>query len=155
MKRNLCIHVEGETYRAFVDPDGVSDAARADAIDLCGWCPARRECAEAALRSGTNVDARTPSPADGVIAAGIHCRGTKRTARLLAEVAGVKMPSYRVKRPRRDHCVSCQLPMLPWSRDRFRIVPIGYVVHHARGFCQDCRSEYAAARKQDATPVYA
>ena len=154
MSKKLCIEADGEERMAFTDPDGVSAAARADAIELCSHCPAKRECAKTALRSGTNIDALTSTPADGVIAAGIHCRGTRRTTRLLAEVAGVEMPR-KAKRPTYDHCVSCELPMLPCSKDRFRLIPDGYTEHYARGHCKNCRSEYAAARKQEATPVYA
>ena len=146
----MCTQVKGEAYYAFINPDGATADALDAAVDLCRRCPSRRGCAEDALRWGTRLDASAPSPANGVIAAGVVCRGTRHTARMLAGVAGVEMPSYKATRRSYDACVVCHLPMLAWSRDRTRIVPEGHVEHYARGVCQNCRSSYAAVRKKEA-----
>lgn len=82
-------------------------------------------------------------PASGVIQAGVVCYGDDATARALLRVSGgVETPEYRRQGRRKTppgECVACARPMVSWTRDR---VPEGWVMHHARGFCSQCREPY-------------
>lgn len=141
--------------RAFIDADAVPERSRRAAITICEHCPIRRQCARDALTGGTSLDGNMTAPATGVIQAGIHCRGDQGTAQALAEIAGVRVPTYRKKRKRNhapSNCVACGADMVPWTRGE---VPEGKVMAYARGHCVHCRSAYNAmkAREGDQEPV--
>lgn len=136
--------------RGFIDPQAPDHSVRA-AIAVCEACPIRRECARDALTAGNSLDGDFTRPAGAVIQAGIVCHGDQATARALAAIAGVRPPRYRSKgtRPRpASHCVNCEQPMVPWTRDE---VPAGFVMHHAKNHCTNCRGAYNQARNATVT----
>lgn len=126
----------------FVEPAHAFDWARLPATvaaqRVCiAHCPRERfrACAQAALSAGTLVDDETPSVADGVVMAGVVCRGDTATRRRLLLALGQEI----YVRP--DRCVSCQRPMTTRRRKR-----PGYVVHESNGRCGGCkRAEQRAA----------
>lgn len=136
--------------RAFTDHTAPAHSVRA-AVKVCEHCPIRRQCARAALTSGTSMDGSYTAPATTVIQAGIICHGDQATARALAAIAGVRPPRYRNKgtRPRpASHCLNCEQPMVPWTRGE---VPAGHVMHYSKSFCTNCRGAYRQARNDTVT----
>lgn len=112
-----------------------------DAQQLCFHCPLRRNCAQQEL------DAAAPDIPDGVLIAGIICRGDTRTLTMLRTIAAPPEPeplaavipittARRAPRPRNAWprpCVGCERTM--WPRRRHRD---GVVRHKARGLCDAC-----------------
>lgn len=114
---------------------------------MCEHCHMLTSCALDGLTAGTTLDGSFESPACDVIMAGVHCTGDTATARALAEIAGVPVPTYRDAAPRpkaEKQCVNCHEPMVPWTRHG---APEGYVMHYARNFCANCRGAYNEAMK--------
>lgn len=79
-------------------------AAYHRAIETCETCaivePATfRACAKAALTAGTTIDGELEACADGIIQAGIECRGDRDTWRALKKAAGEPVDETR--------CVIC------------------------------------------------
>lgn len=126
----------------FVEPAYALDwdrlPATAAAQRVCtGQCPREmfRACGQAALRAGTLFDDENPSVADGVVMAGVVCRGDTATRRRLLLALGEDV----TVRP--DRCLSCNRPMTTRRRKR-----TGYVVHESNGRCSSCkRAEQRAA----------
>lgn len=129
--------------RAFIDPDGARAFSVRAALKMCEACPIRKECAEAGLTAGTSLGEDNRAPASGVIQAGVVCRGDHDTAVKLAEIADSGIPRFLFEtRPRNhpgDTCLSCGEPMVRWHRG---VTPEGFVMHHGRGFCTNCRGAY-------------
>lgn len=144
-------------HRVFIQPTpGHPDTLAAQ--EMCTHCPLRQQCATDGLTSGESIDGTHVRPAHGVIIAGVVCHGDMETAYALATIANTLLPTYdmgedekpRTKRRRiDDECVNCHKPMVKWTR---RAVPDGYVMHHARGYCTECRAEYRAAYPPTARP---
>lgn len=144
--------------RAFTSPATSPDNAVRAALRICEMCPTRVDCAKQALTAGSSLDGSTRGPAADVIQAGVICQGDEETAVALSRVAGVAPPPIREKKRRRQsptQCRECAQPMTSWTRGE---VPEGTKMHHARGWCVDCRSHYAeymrkhrAARPVEAT----
>lgn len=135
--------------KAFIDPDHAKDFQVRAAQSICGHCPLLKECASTALGLGAVIGRDYSGPADAVIMAGVICRGDLPTAEALASIAGVAVPQIgRQSRraPAPDACRNCLVPMVSWTRD-LDSVPAGLTVHHARGFCTDCRPAYNAFLK--------
>ncbi|OZC55087.1 hypothetical protein CH289_07800 [Rhodococcus sp. RS1C4] len=65
------------------------------ALATCTTCPFKRECARAALTSGQGFDAEGSWVADGVVAAGIICRGDRKTRDTLNVIASGRIPVAR------------------------------------------------------------
>lgn len=129
---------------AFSAPDRAPGRSIRAALTMCRACPLVAACAALALQSGTSLDGSRTGPAEGVIQAGVICRGDDDTARALAEVAGVPVPVYRAQRPRPKapkRCVECGHPMVSWTRGE---VPEGHRMHYGRGRCTGCRDSYRA-----------
>ncbi|MFJ4652709.1 hypothetical protein ACIP5Y_15720 [Nocardia sp. NPDC088792] len=102
-------------------------------------CPRElfRTCAQRALTAGTLLDDETPLVADGVVMAGVVCRGDSITVRRLQ--AALDQDCAGQVRP--DRCLSCHRPMTTRRRKR-----PGYVVHESNGRCSGCkRAEQRAA----------
>ncbi|MFE3754101.1 hypothetical protein ACFXO9_07305 [Nocardia tengchongensis] len=121
----------------FVEPVSAFDwdrlPATAAAQRVCAErCPRDRfrACATAALAAGTLIGDEAPSVADGVVMAGIVCRGDAITRRRLQAVLADDVDP----RVRPDRCVSCQRPMTTRRRKR-----PGYVVHESNGRCGACK----------------
>lgn len=91
------------------------------ALFSCKECPYRQPCATAALTAGTTLDATIAALANGVIQAGVVCRGDVATLRALRAVAGGEP----------DACTAC-------GRSFAHVVP------KARGLCSGC---YSASRR--------
>lgn len=140
--------------RAFFSPQSAPQNAVRAAIKTCKACPIRKKCAAEALTAGTSLSEDHRAPASDVIQAGVICRGDWETATALATIAGVPIPDFLVEKRRRnnygahrpDHCRSCEQPMVKWNRNEQQ--PEGFVVHYARGFCQNCRSAYRDFMKE-------
>ena len=84
-------------------------AAYHRAIETCETCaivePATfRACAKAALTAGTTIDGELEACADGVIQAGIECRGDRATWRALKQAAGEPVDPAR--------CIICDRSFL-------------------------------------------
>ena len=154
MKQALC---KNSKNRAFIDPHRSSKFTIRAAEKICSHCPLLKECAAQALQGGNVLDQRYAGPADGVFQAGIICHGDEGTAIRLAEIAGITHLPVSVEPKRRQPdsvCVSFGSRMVKWTR---QAVPEGYVRHHARGYCSNCRAEYRAAiagtRKRVTKPI--
>lgn len=112
-----------------------------DAQQVCFHCPLRRSCAQQEL------EAAHPDIPDGVLVAGVICRGDTRTLAMLQAVAAPPEPeplapvipitaARRGKRPRDvwpRPCVGCERLMMPSSR-----LAEGFVRHRARMLCDAC-----------------
>lgn len=112
------------------------------ALRMCMSCPQKQECAKAGLTSGHSLDRHYQHPATGVIQAGIVCDGTQETARQLANVAQLPMPTIRDKKPKYRppaRCLECGKPMVTRPRDGTKL-PAGTVGHMAQGLCIACHS---------------
>ena len=132
--------------RAFLTLDGTPPAEIERARATCRTCPLLRGCALDALHAGTVLDESWQRPAADVVQAGVICRGDADTATALAEVARVEVPEYQDKFTRRmiregDTCRNCHRPLVSWTRDPEE-VPEGYVMHHGRQHCVNCRTQY-------------
>lgn len=151
MTRPACLKT---TNRAFDNPTTSPGFSIRAAVKLCQCCPIIRECATRALTAGTSLSEDFRAPANDVIQAGIICRGDQDTAFRLAAVAGVPVPSFLIEERRRarpgDRCRSCGEPMVKWNRNEQQ--PEGYVKHHARGFCTNCRKAYKAWKDENNVP---
>lgn len=96
-------------------------------------CPAGqfRTCAEAALRAGEIFgETDRPRVADGVVMAGVVCRGDAATARALRRIlsAHAEDPNAADRR-----CADCQRPMCTRRRRK-----PGHVLHGSGGRCYGC-----------------
>lgn len=89
-------------------------------------------CALAGLSAGTCEDDLTPRVADGVVMAGVVCRGDIASEHSLRRALRGRAVGWRAKRPSR--CLGCDRPMTT----RRRKLP-GHVVHEAAGHCTACR----------------
>lgn len=131
---------------AFNNPEAASEQSRRAAIEVCHHCPLIVACAAAGLEAGNTLD-HVKQPANGVIQAGVICHGDSVTKMILAHIAGVPLVEDKQRKPRKGRaaskCVNCSQLMVPWTRD---VVPDGYVMHHARNYCTECRSAYGAVR---------
>lgn len=139
-----------QSPEAYLSPHDFPDYTRDYAARLCQRCPVLTQCALDALHGGASLDRHRITPAVDVLQAGVLCTGDAATARALAAVAGVPVPDDYRAAPRRrapgDRCVHCDRPMVGWSRHD--PPPPGKVAHHGRGYCQRCRSAYAAHVEQ-------
>ncbi|WP_019932328.1 hypothetical protein [Nocardia sp. BMG111209] len=91
-----------------------------------------RACALDALTAGTLDDDVRPRVADGVVMAGVICRGDAATEHELREIVrGHVELHWRATRP--THCLGCGRPMTT----RRRRLP-GHVVHESSGRCATC-----------------
>lgn len=136
--------------RAFTSPATAPDNAVRAALRICEMCPTRVECAKQALTAGSSLDGSTRLPAADVIQAGVVCKGDEATAVALSRVAGVTPPPIRKQKRRRQsptQCRECGSKMVPWTRSGE--VPDGMVIHHARGWCVECRRHYNRHMKQE------
>ncbi|MHD0300136.1 WhiB family transcriptional regulator [Rhodococcus qingshengii] len=99
---------------------------------LCAICPVKRECATAALTSGSTLDAIASTPADDVIAAGVVCEGDDRTARALQAV--IESREYKPRQPIPEHCKTCG-----WKLCSEKVaLAVGTIPHHSNGICTLC-----------------
>lgn len=125
-------------------------AAATTARNLCTTvCQFRTDCAREALTLGTLEGTNTPRVADGVIAAGIVCRGDADTLYRLQRVAGL-LPLHRTTNtpaptPAQPAatgtaCTGCNTPAVPKDQPRID----GTVHLAARGLCWAC---YTAAKR--------
>ncbi|MEV6070283.1 hypothetical protein AB0L82_27375 [Nocardia sp. NPDC052001] len=134
-----CLGLPGFVEPAYAfDWDRRPSTAAAQRVCLA-QCPRERfrACAQAALSAGTLIDEENPSVADGVVMAGVVCRGDKATTRRLQLALGQEVKV----RVRPDRCLSCHRPMTTRRRKRE-----GYVVHESNGRCSSCkRAEQRAA----------
>jgi hypothetical protein len=116
-------------------PDWHLDPVVAAARRLCHeQCPPGRfrSCALDALTAGTLEDDLRPRVADGVVMAGIACRGDAATEHALRDIVrGHAELHWRATRP--THCLGCGRPMTT----RRRRLP-GHVVHESAGRCSAC-----------------
>lgn len=130
--------------RSFIQPTAQDSPANRAAIKTCEHCPILKECAAAALTSGNTLNPGYSGPAQGVIQAGVICRGDIATAMELSMIAGVPMPDYAAETRARasTQCINCEKPMVPWTRGE---VPEGYVMHRGRNYCTECRAAYDEA----------
>lgn len=134
---------------AFINPSASTPQAMRAAKKMCEHCPLLKECARAALTSGTSLDGSTIAPANDVFQAGVHCTGDYQTAVRLSLIcgdpipAGIEEPTTRTRPKPPSNCVHCHRPMVQWNR--FEEQPEGYVMHYAKGFCQKCRAAYQSA----------
>lgn len=137
--------------RSFIAPTPHDSPQNRAAQRICARCPLIRECAEAALTAGNTLKPGFSGPAQGVIQAGVVCRGDLTTAFQLAMIAGVAVPDYQsIERVRRTQappeCAHCEKPMHRWTRHT-EVIPDGWVMHYAGGFCTECRAAYREWRK--------
>ncbi|MEU8895506.1 hypothetical protein [Nocardia sp. NPDC048505] len=88
-------------------------------------------CALSALTAGAGSGGDRQRAADGVVMAGIACRGDDLTVKALRNVIKVHTP-VPARRP--AACLSCHRPMTT----RHRKLP-GHVIHEAGGHCTRCR----------------
>lgn len=88
------------------------------ALARCRTCPHRAACADDGLKCGTTADGEIIAAADGVIIAGVVCRGDHATLRSLRAVAD---PTYNAA----TACLAC--------RKSFDETP-----HKAHGLCGLC-----------------
>ena len=98
-------------------------AAYHRAIETCETCAiiepdTFRACAKAALTAGTTIDGELEACADGVIQAGIECRGDRRTWRALKAAAGEPVDPAR--------CIICNRSFLD------------EVIERGDGICAGC-----------------
>ncbi|MFB7853782.1 WhiB family transcriptional regulator [Rhodococcus qingshengii] len=99
---------------------------------LCAICPVKRECATAALTSGTTLDAIATTPADDVIAAGVICTGDDKTARALTAV--IESREYKPRQPIPENCKTCRRKLCSQ-----KTTPGKYdAPHHSNGICTLC-----------------
>lgn len=132
------------------------------AIALCHQCPILKLCATRALRAGDTRDGSWTHPAVDTVYGGVHCpdlpehdpvaagRIADETARQLAAVAGVPVPTYRRQKhrnPTPKHCRGCGEPMT--ARARNGPQPAGTVGHMARGLCVACWSKGKRSPNRD------
>lgn len=135
----------------FISPDTAPAAMRQRALDLCQSCPLLQQCAADALTTGEPLtDYGTGGTvARGVIMGGVICDGSPTATAALRATAGPLAPPPRPQPHRRtvmgQPCVSCGRPLHPWTRTP-ETIPPGHVMHHARGYCVDCREAYKRAR---------
>lgn len=149
MDQALCINTN---LQGFINPTDNDSPRNRAAIEVCKNCPVIKECAKLALTAGTTLKPGLSGPAQGVIQAGIVCRGDLSTAFLLAKIAETDIPDYgALENTRRGsappECHHCEKPMTKWTRNHEEI-PEGYVMHYARGFCVQCRAAYRAYRAE-------
>ena len=133
----------GNTNPAFINPQTATPHQIEQALTICQHCTTQKQCAQQALTSGTTLDESNTNPATGVIQAGILCNG-RASAELLAKIAQTTPPTYRNHTPRKKpptHCKNCHKPMHKWTRNKHDI-PHGYVMHHAQGYCNQCKRAY-------------
>lgn len=143
----LCQATRWARSRIFIDPESATDKQREEAIALCNRCPVLRECARAALQSGTTLDTAFKNPATQVIQAGVVCDGSTDSEKELARRAGI--PVEKIARSSVRHkpkvegapCRGCGRTLWRWTREPGEI-PEGYVMHYARGYCVKCRTLY-------------
>ena len=130
--------------RVYVHPENATNEQIHRAKKLCEACPLLETCAKDAMSAGDSFAGDLRGPANGVIQAGVLCRGVKDTLDKLESIAGVKAAQHE-KKPKRiifgQPCRSCGAPMVKWSRNQPRL-PDGYVAHRGRGFCTGCRAAY-------------
>ncbi|MFD7843977.1 hypothetical protein ACFV4K_13725 [Nocardia sp. NPDC059764] len=125
-------------HRGFLQPEDTTGwqflpatlAARALRQDRCA-----REiflaCAHSALTAGTCVGDDRQRVADGVVMAGVVCRGDAFTEKAIRKV----IRQYTSSSTRRAaHCLDCHKPMTT----RHRKLP-GHVIHDGGGMCARCR----------------
>lgn len=130
--------------RVFVYPEGATAEQIHRAKKLCKACPLLETCAKDAISAGDSFAGDSHGPANGVIQAGVLCRGDKATLNKLESIAGVKAVQDEKNRKRivfGQPCRSCGVPMVKWSRNQ-PAMPEGYVAHRGRGFCTGCRAAY-------------
>lgn len=149
----LCQATQWATSHVFIDPESATDKQREEAIALCNRCPALRECARAALQSGTTLDTAYKNPATQVIQAGVECDGSPNSEKELARRAGIpvgKIVRSKVgRKPKVEGtpCRGCGRTLWRWTREPGEI-PEGYVMHYARGYCVNCRTLYTRCLKK-------
>lgn len=143
---------------AFIDPYNSTREQLDAAKVLCASCPMLVDCARQALRSGSIINARDLStvetePAVDVLQAGVLCDGTPRALIALQRAAGVSHTAPEAPAPETlplrtapARCRACHEPMIRWNRHEEQ--PEGMVMHYARGFCTNCRSEYRRWRRE-------
>lgn len=96
-------------------------------------CPPERfrDCAESALRAGEIFDEiGRPHVADGVVMAGVVCRGDAATARILRRILAAEAQDSDGPDRR---CTDCERPMCTRRRRR-----PGHVLHGSGGRCYGC-----------------
>ncbi|WP_330184998.1 hypothetical protein OHB26_16285 [Nocardia sp. NBC_01503] len=134
-----CLGLSGFVEPAYpLDWDRLPATAAAQRVCLTE-CPRERfrACAQDALRAGTLIDDENPSVANGVVMAGVVCRGDTITRRRLQLALGEEVKV----RVRPDRCLGCRRPMTTRRRKQ-----PGYVVHESDGRCGGCkRAEQRAA----------
>ncbi|WP_147404232.1 hypothetical protein [Nocardia panacis] len=141
-------HLDPRFLQPGDEPDWHLFPETIQAVAVCETiCPISHlvRCARAALRSGQlATEPEVTLPADGVIAAGIICRGDNDTALTLREVIN------RYGRP--EDCI----PVCPGCERRLVLAgePLGLNEARlaARGLCKGCYS--ATARSGQLTKVY-
>lgn len=136
--RPLCSHKRIFTAPVYGTPE--TKAAQ----ELCKRCPLLKDCARQALTAGSTTDRHVQRPASGVIQAGVFCTGDMQTALALAKIAGCDPPEIFDSTPRNAppaFCKGCKKIMVKWQRSP-NLKP-GEVMHYARGFCTNCRVDYA------------
>lgn len=145
----------GTRNRAFIDVN--ADRFKiAAAVKICEACPLIQACARDALTAGDLQEDGTRAVADGVLQAGVICRGDQATVDALRAVAGLpnhpQAPRSRIIRSRGtiqegQRCRECSRPLWKFTRDPSEI-PDGYVMLYARGWCVHCRVAYKQATAQ-------
>ncbi|QCQ89972.1 hypothetical protein [Rhodococcus sp. SGAir0479] len=88
-------------------------------------------CARSALTAGTCFEEEETRVADGVVMAGIVCRGDALTERALRRVIK-QLAQAPTTRP--NQCRNCHKPMTTRRRKL-----VGHVVHEGGGMCTGCR----------------
>ncbi|MEV0251177.1 hypothetical protein AB0H76_31610 [Nocardia sp. NPDC050712] len=89
------------------------------------------DCARSALSAGNSVGDDQDRVADGVVMAGIVCRGDALTGKALRRVIK-QYAETPANRPR--HCLNCHKPMTTRRRKL-----LGHVIHESGGLCTRCR----------------
>lgn len=117
------------------NPDWATHPDTVRAVQIClTACPLSqfRACAETGLTAGTVEWDKRRRVADGVVMAGIVCKGDSPTSRALRNAAG-PLPATA---PATRWCVTCRQPMTT------RHKPLqGFVEHEGGGQCRKCRHQ--------------
>lgn len=110
----------------------------------CDHCPLLRQCAHQALTAGNTIDRNVRVPANGVVQAGVMCKGDARTIDELRTIAHtcdvIPLRWARPKPPPPPHCLGCGRPMV--TRPKGKSLDASLLTHAAHGYCRICDAEH-------------
>lgn len=106
----------------------------------CDHCPLQRQCAHQALTSGSTLDRNVLVPANGVVQAGVMCKGDERTLHELRTIAHttdvIPLRWSKPKAPPPTNCLGCGKPMV--VRPKGKKLDATLLTHAAHGYCRIC-----------------